>query len=232
MHGTVFGVRFIPSAAVGALRAQLGAECTAAFDDAVACCGVWVGAGVELDADLLNITHPCLVAALRNLVLRERGWRAEGRPGSRIVVHRLIRHRTAKDSGGVRIWLDEEFAALGEHADLGFMLSELTSPTPPADLDYLLGPWRYEDSVQTTKSGSARQVRLALPANRAWQSCLGGPAHPSETARVLQLTLRHARHRDTARKRLAEIRVVAEEVWPSCVENDPDTFDALLVELS
>lgn len=177
--------------------------------------GVQVGQRVEVDLDRLGEEHPVLAQVLGSYHQQAVDlWGAVGLPGrvagayrvtSRVVVDAV------QNTGKPRRDLTEHFACLRDVPLLAGVLDALTA----AEVD----PKQARGAVRAA-GGQVGQVDgvwdawIPLPGGQTWPDEIGGVPWPFEVGRYVQLFARHAPWRDRRVRRLAQVQVIVDELWP------------------
>lgn len=178
--------------------------------------GRQLGVRVELDLDLVRARgeHAMADVLARYHEICVGFWERE-RTGQRlgpcITVRRVLREAQQRDNAGGRSDLGAEYEALREVAGVGELLEALTEPVPdPATLERLGSPLMLDLELG---EGSAT-AHITVDARCAWPVVLGGAGSPGEVRRRLTLCTSYAKWRDRRVRRLVQLTVETEELWP------------------
>lgn len=183
----------------------------------VSSCGVRVGRNIEVDLDAVAQTEPRLAARMveyfEQCSLFWDRYAAGEEAGEAVMARRLLLCAVQSDRPGGRSDLAEEVELLAALPGVGGVIEEILSADP--DLDRISrDSLRLGVSMKHDAKRNMLRVAVRMPARGYWDRALGGAHSRGETHRVLELRVSHAKWRDRKSRRLVEMKVWAEEVWP------------------
>jgi hypothetical protein len=197
--------------------AEIAVAAGVADSDCFTPCGRKVGHRVEIDLDALDAVAPEAGAWAQQYWDAARdlwdAWAGRRVTGDALAVRRSLVNVAQVDSKKTgRVDLRAELDALSSYGGFRSLLDALLGAD--FDLDRLHAaaqPWKSEIAVDGTKV----TVTLWVTDGVAWPQALGGTGAPGEVARVFTLVAQHAAWRDRKVRRLAEVHIAAEELWPT-----------------
>lgn len=203
---------FLPAheaAVVLASRPALAAACAGA--------GVRIGNRVELSvAAVVAAVGPEVAGELVTYHRRCRSFWADHGPGSSpgagVVLERPLWQAVQVDNTSGRRDLDVEFEALSSVGGVGPFVAALCDR--PVDEEALARLGAPLGARVTELEGLWRHARFSSEAVLAWPAVLGGAATPGEVRRRFFLRVNHKAWRTHRVRRLVEVAVSVEEIWP------------------
>lgn len=179
-------------------------------------CGVQVGERVELDLGAAaGVLGEGTCDALRRYAQACRDffdtWVAGGDPGPWVVVRRTLVSVRQQDTKQHRVDLGGHLEAAADIPLLGEVLDLACGADPDWDEVRHLGE---AAGVAVLEDGNETTVELSLPTATVWPELLGGVPTRGELSRTVTAVVNHAAWRDRRNRRLVQLEVVAEEMWP------------------
>jgi hypothetical protein len=210
--GTVLVVETVPAFLISVVVGNV--------DDTLAAllrpCGRQVGDRVEVDLDLLaDAGRPDLAALLRGYWESCREfwavWERGESPGEYIALRREVTRDTQRNTKTVKRDLAGHLDALEALPTIGVLVSAMTDSAPEWDAIVAAGQ-PFQLSVE--RDGDRTWASFWVENAGVWARELGGKRSLGEVRRCLKLRIEHAKWRDRRVRRLAEVIVEVEEVWP------------------
>ena len=135
-----------------------------------------------------------------------------GHPGGPYVaIHRTLTCAVQRSTKSAKVDLTGELEALLGVGGVGELVEEATAAEPNwAEVDRLGAPLR----AARVTNGTTNVISLRCEGHDSWPAVLGGAPLVGEVSRQLRITVAHAKWREGARRRLARVEVIAEELWP------------------
>jgi hypothetical protein len=185
-------------------------------------CGVRLGASVELDLDrVAGVAGDAVAAALATYFEScRRMWAnrldGSGPTGPFVAVRRRVHHErqsTTSSKTTSKRDLNEAYDRLCAVPVLGPVVHDFLESAP--DLDDLTGRGAvFSVSFSPENASSAPDATLLRAHLRPGHLPYGPLPTPGEVRRVLDVVGNHAAWRDRARRRLVEVTVHVDEIWP------------------
>lgn len=180
-------------------------------------CGRSVGSNVEIDLGLVSErVDPLLAQHLSRYSQSCREfWEtyfAGGSPGEYVAVRREVFRDKQRDTKSEKRFLVPQIRSADQVGGLSEFLEELLREAPDdGALETLGAPLGFS----LTQEGHWRTVRLSIETDNAWPAEWGGLGTHAEVRRHVTLTTSHAKSKGRhSERRLVEVVVEAEEIWP------------------
>jgi hypothetical protein len=178
-------------------------------------CGRMVGTVTELDLDAVaEAGRPDVADRLRDYWVRCGRfwdlWESGGRPGAYVTYRRVLTRARMQDGRQGKVQLDGHLAALEQVPGFGELAAELVGVGP----DWASLPARGQAFGLSAERVDDKNVlvRVRVGGVCSWPVCLGAAPSRGEVFRHLCL---HIRNSDRRNRRLFEVTVEAEELWPA-----------------
>lgn len=193
-------------------------ELDAATAETLKPCGRKVGERVELDLESVERSGRGDVASVLRAYQRlcEKFWdsyEAKRPAGPYVAVKRELLLAQQKSTKTEKKDLGEQLEALEGVPGVADVIREVTEAAPDWDKVRAAGA-PFGIDLDLEKEGWA-VVTLWVEGAHDWPLALGGPASRGEVRRGVRLRVAYAGWRDRRNRRLAEVHVLTEEIWPA-----------------
>jgi hypothetical protein len=180
-------------------------------------CGVTVGRRIEVDLDAVGQIDSELAERMASYWERCRAfwdsYRRGDAAGDGVLVRRVLTQAVQSDAPGGRGELGVEVDAVTALPVVGELIEELLGPDPDIESISRRG-FRLGLSLRRDNKKNMLRIAVRMQARNQWPADLGGTHSSGELHRVIEMRISHAKWRDRKSRRLVEMTIWAEEIWP------------------